>query len=52
VRAVASGPFAAGRHAFSWDGHDENGADAAPGIYFARVRAGTFQDTKRLVRLH
>jgi hypothetical protein len=40
VRRLAMGVAAAGEHRASWDGHDERGAEAAPGVYFYRLAAG------------
>ena len=40
VRRLAMGSAAAGEHRAFWDGHDERGADAAPGVYFYRLVAG------------
>ena len=51
VRSLASGPYAAGRHGFAWDGRDEAGRRAAAGIYFARVRQGPADARTKLVFL-
>ncbi len=51
VRTVAAGSFAAGRHAFAWDGRDMAGRRAAAGIYFARVRQGDAEARTRVVWL-
>lgn len=40
VRALASGPRAAGPHAVSWDLRDDRGRAVASGLYFARLEAG------------
>ncbi|MDD3643315.1 MAG: FlgD immunoglobulin-like domain containing protein [Candidatus Krumholzibacteria bacterium] len=40
VRRVAAGTFAGGSHLLEWDGRDEAGRSAPPGVYFARARAG------------
>lgn len=44
VASLASGPFAAGRHVLAWDG-----ARAAPGMYFVRLRHGATQETRRVL---
>jgi hypothetical protein len=36
---------------FAWDGRDETGAYARPGVYLYRLTAPGFQDTKRIVFL-
>jgi hypothetical protein len=51
VRTLASGSYAAGRHAFAWDGRDSEGRRAAAGIYFARVTQGTEQARSKVVWL-
>ncbi len=41
----------AGRHTVAWDGRDDAGRPAAPGVYFAHLQAGEFSATHRVVRL-
>ncbi|HTK32529.1 MAG TPA: alkaline phosphatase family protein [Candidatus Saccharimonadaceae bacterium] len=50
VRRLDSGPRS-GRVALYWDGRDEAGAEAAGGLYFLSVRAGSERLSERLVRL-
>jgi len=40
---------AAGRHEVVWDGHDDHGRQIPSGVYFYRIEAGQFSDTKRMV---
>lgn len=40
VRRFASGWRPAGEQSLAWDGRDDAGAAAAPGVYFARVASG------------
>ncbi|MEO6462429.1 MAG: FlgD immunoglobulin-like domain containing protein [Candidatus Eisenbacteria bacterium] len=49
VRTVFTGSLVAGTHVFTWDGRDEGGRTAAPGLYFARARAGTSEVVRKLV---
>jgi hypothetical protein len=42
---------AAGRHQVVWDGTDEKGRALSSGIYFYRLQAGAFLQTRRLVLL-
>jgi len=37
VRTLASGMYAAGNYRLAWDGRDEAGRLAAPGVYYARL---------------
>lgn len=39
VRQLAGGPWPAGRHQAAWDGAQEGGRPAAPGVYFVRLQA-------------
>jgi len=39
VRTLATGPYTAGTHRVAWDGCDEEGRRAAPGIYLVRLEA-------------
>ena len=50
VRTLASGVAQPGNHVAHWDGHWTGGQAAAPGIYFARLRAlGHDVDSKLVV---
>ncbi|MEZ4654519.1 MAG: FlgD immunoglobulin-like domain containing protein [Candidatus Eisenbacteria bacterium] len=49
VRVLVEGQLTAGRHAASWDGRNERGVPLAPGVYFARLEAGSFRAGQRLV---
>lgn len=51
VRVLARGDFAAGDRRMSWDGRDASGRPVAPGLYFARVRAGALDLTAHVLRL-
>lgn len=48
---VAGQTVAAGRHEVAWDGRDEAGRMAAAGVYFYRLVAGRYAETRRLVRV-
>lgn len=37
-----------GRHETLWDGHDAGGRAVPPGVYFYRLDAGAFSDTRRM----
>ncbi len=49
VRTLVDEPMAPGAHEVVWDGKDDQGDETASGIYFYRLRAGDFQDTKKMV---
>ncbi len=51
VRALVMGRAPAGRHRVSWDGRDDAGRAVASGVYFCRLVAGSFTDTKKLTIL-
>lgn len=46
VRQIQLGEFAAGRHAFSWNGMDDNGERVPAGIYTAEVSAKNGEEYK------
>ncbi|MDD3643767.1 MAG: FlgD immunoglobulin-like domain containing protein, partial [Candidatus Krumholzibacteria bacterium] len=39
----------AGRHTMVWDGRDRNEAPAASGVYFSRLVAGEFAQTRKMI---
>ncbi len=50
--AVLADQFkAAGSYSVFWDGSDGNGADVSSGIYFYRMRAGDYLQTRKMVLL-
>jgi spore coat protein A len=51
VRTLANGMYAAGKHTIAWDGRDNSGKSVASGIYFSRLRAGDFQQVRKMVLL-
>lgn len=51
IRSLSATPDQAGAMSLAWDGNDENGRRAAPGIYYARARTGASTAETRLVRL-
>jgi hypothetical protein len=52
VRLLVDELLAAGRQRVTWDGRSDFGAPVANGIYFARVQAGSFRASTRIVVLH
>ena len=49
IRTLADSPQAAGMHPVIWDGRNRDGSDAPSGLYFVRVRAGSFVQSRKLV---
>jgi hypothetical protein len=51
VRSLVEGQRAAGYHSAPWDLRNDGGRPIAPGVYFCRMEAGSFRDTKKVVLL-
>jgi len=51
VRVLADQEMDPGMQRVSWDGHDDNGLSAASGVYFYRISANSFTDTKKMTLL-
>ncbi len=49
ITRLVDGPLASGEHAVRWTGTDDRGARVAPGIYRARLRAGSVERTLNVV---
>jgi hypothetical protein len=49
VRMLADSALPAGEHALRWDGRDEAGERAAPGLYFVRLDCGSTPLVRRFV---
>ena len=45
------GVQAAGNHTAIWNGTNAAGEDVASGVYFYRLKSGTFEETKKMVLL-
>jgi predicted lipoprotein with Yx(FWY)xxD motif len=51
VRVLAEGARPAGNYAELWDGRDSGGRAVASGIYFYRLQAGAFSETRKMTLL-
>jgi hypothetical protein len=51
VQRLIEGPPGPGRHEVVWDGRDALGRSVSSGIYFLRLEAGDFRQTKKVVAL-
>jgi hypothetical protein len=51
VRTLIDRPMTAGAHQILWDGLDADGRDVGSGVYFYRLRAGAFEQSRRMTIL-
>ena len=51
VKTLVDGVRGAGAWGVTWNGEDERGKRVASGVYFCRMRAGSFDETRKLVLL-
>ncbi len=51
VRSLVNEERGIGSHSVAWDGRDAAGNPAGSGLYFYRLNAGKFSDTKKMVLL-
>lgn len=51
VRMLVSGVKEVGTHSVTWDGRDNAGSSVSSGVYFYRLDAGKFSQTKKMVML-
>lgn len=51
IRILVDQTQSAGQKAITWDGAEEKGNEVASGIYFCKIKAGDFVDSKKMVIL-
>ena len=51
VRTLVDEELPAGIHSVTWDGRNGQGFDVASGVYFYRIKAGSFESTERMTLL-
>jgi flagellar hook assembly protein FlgD len=51
ICTLVDGMMSPGLHQAYWNGTSDNGISVANGIYFYRMQAGSFHETKRMVLL-
>jgi flagellar hook assembly protein FlgD len=51
VRTLLDEQCSAGTHEKNWDGRDESGREVSSGVYFCRIAAGDFTETRKMVLL-
>jgi hypothetical protein len=49
VRTIVDGPHAMGKYTVRWDGKDEMGRQVSSGVYYCRMTAGRFVETRKMV---
>jgi len=51
VTTVVSGEYPAGEHSVTWDGTNSNGGSVSSGVYFYRIQADGFSQTRKMMLL-
>jgi len=49
VRHLADRDFGSGNHSLVWDGRDDNGRSVPSGIYFYRMAAKAYHETRKMI---
>jgi flagellar hook assembly protein FlgD len=51
IRTLVNRQMPAGFHQVVWQGRDDSGSSVASGVYLYRIRAGQFQQSRKMVLL-
>jgi hypothetical protein len=52
IKTLVNGALPSGNHSISWNGRDDAGNGVANGVYFCHVKAGTVEQTAKMVLMH
>jgi hypothetical protein len=51
IKTMVNNSLPAGRYSIGWDGRDASGQQVASGVYYYRIQAGNWNDTKTMVHV-
>ncbi|HPI24881.1 MAG TPA: choice-of-anchor J domain-containing protein [Candidatus Cloacimonadota bacterium] len=51
VRRLESGAKSSGEHSVVWDGKDDNGKDQGSGVFFYKLKCGSYSGSKKMIML-
>lgn len=51
VKSLVDQPMEAGHHTITWDGTNNGGSQVSSGVYFYRITAGTFTESRKMMML-
>ncbi|HPR17180.1 MAG TPA: C25 family cysteine peptidase [Candidatus Cloacimonadota bacterium] len=51
VKQLVDAQFSAGQHSVVWYGKDDNGKPVSSGIYLCKMKAGNYQNTRKMILL-